>query len=102
MSPMILPENSQLEKFQHIGIEAARIGAKILCHYASEGFQVERKDPGNTINLVTQADKDSERAIVEFIQATFPTHQILAEEEGIYSAQDSPRSEEHTSELQSH
>ncbi len=90
MLPMILPENSQLEKFQHTGIEAARIGAKILCHYAAEGFQVERKDPDNAINLVTQADKDSERAIVDFIQATFPTHQILAEEEGVHSAQESP------------
>jgi myo-inositol-1(or 4)-monophosphatase len=90
MSQMVLPETRQLEQFQHTGIEAARIGAKILRHYAAEGFDVERKDPDNTINLVTQADKDSERAIVDFIQATFPTHQILAEEEGIHSAQPSP------------
>ena len=90
MSEVILPDHGQLEKLQQVGIEAARIGAKILCHYASEGFQVERKDPSNTINLVTQADKESERAIVEFIQSKFPTHQILAEEEGVHSAQASP------------
>jgi len=35
------------------------------------------------VNLVTQADKESEATIIKIIKSAFPKHQILAEESGI-------------------
>ncbi|MCL4124050.1 UNVERIFIED_CONTAM: hypothetical protein GTU68_065227 [Idotea baltica] len=47
-------------------------------HYFSHGFEIEDKGVGN---LVTEADKKTERTIVELIKAEFSEHKVLAEEE---------------------
>jgi len=58
--------------------------AKIAGNIIREGFgktlQIEYKT--NESNLVTQIDKNSEKAIIEFIQKKYPGHSILAEENG--------------------
>ncbi|MBI2418635.1 MAG: inositol monophosphatase [Ignavibacteriales bacterium] len=49
-----------------------------------EGFQTDYKVEykTNISNLVTEIDKKSEKAIIEFIRKEFPGHGILAEESG--------------------
>ena len=66
-----------LEKIIQIADEAGQI--------AKEGFRtnfgVEYKT--NSSDLVTEYDKKSEAAIINFIKKEFPTHSILSEESGV-------------------
>ena len=87
MKKFNLPPPSELHALRKIAVEAAQIGGEILQKYAKAGFAIEHK---TRLSLVTDADKESERTIVELLQRAYPTHQILAEEEGIHSAQTSP------------
>jgi len=45
----------------------------------------------NSIDLVTEADRESEAAIIELIHRAFPTHAILAEESGASAHQSDHR-----------
>lgn len=58
--------------------QAAIQGGEIITKYFQEGVAIRSKD---TSNLVSDADVDSERKIVEVIQDTFPGHSVLCEEE---------------------
>ena len=58
----------------------AREAGAIVREGFGKNFQVEFK--GNETNLVTEIDKASEKAIVEYIRKEFPSHSILAEEGG--------------------
>jgi myo-inositol-1(or 4)-monophosphatase len=69
-----------LAELMETATEAARAGARVLVHHAGKGFQVEHKNP---INLVTDADRHSEQAVIDVIRARFPGHEILAEERGL-------------------
>jgi myo-inositol-1(or 4)-monophosphatase len=60
--------------------EIARGAGALLREHARRGVAVERK---GDIDLVTQADRDSEAFIVREIQRRFPGHAILAEEGGL-------------------
>ncbi len=81
--PLSLNEIDDLTK---TAIQAARLGGAILQDYAKKGFTVHSK--GETINLVTEADLHSEKAIIQSIRTIFPEHQILSEEQGL---QDIPK-----------
>ncbi len=87
MSGGQLPEDSLRGLFKTTAIEAARIAGTILQEKARSGFQVEHKD---AVNLVTDADRLAEKAIVEGIRQVCPDHQILAEEQGVVSHSPSP------------
>lgn len=78
----------ELDKFTSIAVKAARAGGAELNKYLERGFQILQKD--YAINLVTEADLKSESVIIRTLQNTFPTHQILSEEKGLYTSQDSP------------
>lgn len=80
------PDRKTRERMKTIAIEAARQAGAILSEYARKGFRVRHKD---TLNLVTDADTHSERAIVEAISRAFPDHLVLAEERG-QAGSDSP------------
>lgn len=67
------------EKIKQVGIGAAYRAGKILKKHFGNLDTVRKK---GTIDLVTTADIESEKAIVETIRATFPDHSILAEESG--------------------
>lgn len=58
--------------------EAARAAGKVLIRAFEEGIAHRSKDVSN---LVTDADLDAERTIVEHIRKVFPAHEILGEEE---------------------
>jgi len=87
MSTIERPSSAELRAFKKTALEAAQVGGEILKKYAESGFQVEHK---TRLSLVTDADKESEQAIVTLIKNAYPTHQILAEEEGMHSDHPSP------------
>lgn len=58
-------------------IDAALKGGEVLRSRLGASNNVRLKD---TINLVTEADLQSERVVVDVIKRAFPGHQILAEE----------------------
>lgn len=60
-------------------MRAARAAGRIHMRWLSR-TKVARK--GNPIDLITEADSESEAAIIKTIQRAFPTHAVLAEESG--------------------
>ncbi len=70
-----------LQTITQIAILAAKQGGAILLDYAKKGFQIHKKE--QAINLVTEADIHSEKAIIATIRHAFPEHQILSEEQGL-------------------
>ncbi|MFO7962521.1 MAG: inositol monophosphatase family protein [Desulfobacterales bacterium] len=67
-----------LDLVKDIGIDAARKGADVTRSFLGKTRIVKK----GAIDLVTQADKESERIIINTILSTFPDHTILAEESG--------------------
>jgi len=65
--------------FRNAAEQAARLGGEILESWG-ERFTAREKSPAN---LVTEADLASQAAIVEFLQARFPDHGFLGEEENL-------------------
>lgn len=61
-------------------LRAIHAGAAVLKHFFEGSFEIESKDTLN--NLVTEADKRSEDAIIDTIKSEFPEHFILSEEVG--------------------
>jgi myo-inositol-1(or 4)-monophosphatase len=77
----------QLDALKETAIAAARAGARVLLEHAHDGFRIEHKNP---VDLVTDADRRSEQAIIDLIRGRFPEHQILAEERGLKKTHASP------------
>jgi myo-inositol-1(or 4)-monophosphatase len=72
-------------KYLNIAIKATQLGGKILLKYYQSKLNVEFKgvrDP------VSQADKESQKAIINIIKKSFPDHGIIAEEENIKDIKD--------------
>jgi myo-inositol-1(or 4)-monophosphatase len=57
--------------------EAARAAGAVLTRYFREGVAMRSKA---TANLVSDADVEAERAVVEVIRRSFPGHEVLGEE----------------------
>lgn len=68
-----------LEEARHTAIAAAYHGARKLRRHFGNLSGVTKK---GAIDLVTDADTSSERAILDVIRSAFPDHGILAEESG--------------------
>jgi myo-inositol-1(or 4)-monophosphatase len=60
-----------------VAVRAAREGGRILMGKFGGAFQTFHK---GEVDLVTEADRAAETAIVDTIRGTFPRHDILAEE----------------------
>lgn len=60
--------------------QAARAGGEIIARYFRDGVSMRDKGDGETYNLVSDADIESERAIVAVIRQAFPDHAVLGEE----------------------
>jgi len=58
-------------------IDVAKSAGQILMDYLDHGIQIQSK---GGVDIVSDADLASEKAIVEAIHSTYPGHQILAEE----------------------
>src|ERR1041384_7449386 len=68
-------------------LKATQAGGKILQHYFNGNLQISSKSTVN--DLVTEADKQSEKAVMDTIRETFPDHFILSEEAGELSTSSS-------------
>lgn len=68
-----------VERIKQVGIRAAYRAGEILNRHFGNLDSVQKK---GAIDLVTAADIESEKAILEMIRTTFPDHAILAEERG--------------------
>ncbi|WP_073084373.1 inositol monophosphatase family protein [Chitinophaga jiangningensis] len=66
-------------------LKATEAGGKILQQYFNGPFEVSSKSSLN--DLVTEADKQSEKAIIEVIHSAFPDHFILSEEVGAIASE---------------
>ena len=69
-----------LEKIRDVAVAAAARAGEILYRNWGGIHDVEKK---GAIDLVTEADGASEKAIIEVIRSAFPDHTILAEESGL-------------------
>jgi myo-inositol-1(or 4)-monophosphatase len=69
-----------LELIKRTGVGAAYKGSKILNDHFGKITKVTKK---GVIDLVTVADTESEKTIIQSIQSRFPDHSILAEESGL-------------------
>jgi myo-inositol-1(or 4)-monophosphatase len=77
--------NNEIEQ---VALRAARAAGRIHLKRLSR-ITINRKS--NSIDLVTEADRESEAAIIEVIHRAFPTHAILAEESGASAHQSDHR-----------
>jgi myo-inositol-1(or 4)-monophosphatase len=59
--------------------EIARRAGALLLEYLARGVKTEYKGAG-TVDVVTEADRASEKLIVESLRAAFPDHGIVGEE----------------------
>lgn len=82
-----LPPFAELDGFKAAALEAAARAGTILLDHARNGFRIEYK---NAVDLVTDADRQSEQAIIDTIRHHYPKHVILAEEQGMDSGGASP------------
>ncbi len=73
-----------LELIKRVGIAAAYKAGRIL---GSRYGRISRIDKKGSIDLVTEADTESEKVIIDTIQKAFPNHTILAEESGLNSGE---------------
>jgi myo-inositol-1(or 4)-monophosphatase len=70
-----------LELVKRVGIAAAYKGQRVLLsHYGGGKFKIDKK---GAIDLVTEADTESEKIIMGTIKKAFPDHTVLAEESGL-------------------
>lgn len=71
---------------QHLmthALEGAHKSAEVLKKYWGKVEDIRHKSAIG--DLVTEADKESEKVILEYIKNQFPTHEILSEESGLTS-----------------
>jgi myo-inositol-1(or 4)-monophosphatase len=71
------PSNRELDEYLAAATEAARRAANVLEHWRRR-FTVREK---GRFDLVTDADVASQQAIRDYLQACFPTHGFLGEED---------------------
>jgi myo-inositol-1(or 4)-monophosphatase len=75
----------KFSSYTNTALDAAKAGAEELLKYYNGVFEVEYK--GET-DPVTQADRNSQKAIIKTIKGVFPNHGILAEEDGVNEAKE--------------
>lgn len=77
-----------VDEIEQVALRAARAAGRIHLKRLSR-ITINRKS--NSIDLVTEADRESEAAVIEVIHRSFPTHAILAEESGASAHQSDHR-----------
>ncbi len=79
-SPAMTPGLSQSSaRYLEVAIAAARLGGRILMEEFARPVHISYK---GDVDLVTQADRRSEDAVVAHLRREFPEHAIVAEEGG--------------------
>ena len=80
-----VPTSARLEQ---VALGAARAAGRIHLRRLSR-TKIIRKT--NAIDLVTEADRESEQAVIRTLRRAFPDHAILAEESGANARQSAHR-----------
>ena len=60
---------------------AAEAGGRVLMQYFRQGVSMRHKGSTDSVDLVSDADINAERTIVDVITSAFPDHSVLGEEE---------------------
>ncbi len=71
-----------------VGLKAARLGREVLNHYFGRLEQVEEK---HLAGLVSEADKESERVIAQYLRSADPEAEFLGEESAVEAFRETPR-----------
>lgn len=79
--------NSEIKSLLDHAIELAEKGGAALKNYWGKLHNISHK--ANTIDLVTDADKASEKAMMDYLKQHYPSHGILSEESGWNENQES-------------
>ena len=66
-----------LIKYKNFAIKTAKSSGDILMSYFDSAFEVKKK---SSVDLVTKADIESEKNIINSIKENFPNHGVIAEE----------------------
>ncbi len=77
----VQPTPHFLRNAKSVAVNAALMAGRIISSYTGKNLSVEKKQQHD---FVTQADKESENAIIKTIRRAFPDHDILAEESGLH------------------
>lgn len=85
---MSMIPTEDLQRFLDVATEAAMAGGAVLQTYWGNLSSIQEK--GRAGDLVTEADRASEVAVLAVIERHFPNHAILAEESGQLGQIDSP------------
>ncbi|MEM9364824.1 MAG: inositol monophosphatase family protein [Planctomycetota bacterium] len=82
-----MPDSARLLE---VAVSAAKVGGDVLRGYYHDGVTMRNKasDGGKSYDLVSDADLESERAVIETIRRHFPEHQCLGEESQSIDAAD--------------
>ncbi|MEZ0392346.1 MAG: inositol monophosphatase family protein [Pseudobdellovibrionaceae bacterium] len=70
-------ENRDWEAVLYKAIKAARLGREVLLHYFGRLEKIEEKFQAG---LVSEADKESEKAIFDYLRKNFPEDEFVGEE----------------------
>jgi fructose-1,6-bisphosphatase/inositol monophosphatase family enzyme len=76
MRTKAVPTSAKLEQ---VALDAARAAGRIHLQRLS---RIKVTGKTNAIDLVTEADRESEQAVIRTLSRAFPDHSILAEESG--------------------
>lgn len=87
-TPRVIVSSTVINEIEQVALRAARAAGRIHLKRLSR-ITINRKS--NSIDLVTEADRESEAAIIDVIHRAFPTHAILAEESGASAHQSDHR-----------
>jgi myo-inositol-1(or 4)-monophosphatase len=77
-----------VDGIEQVALRAARAAGRIHLRWLNK-TKTTRKS--NALDLVTEADKEAEAAVIEIIHRSFPAHAILAEESGASEHQSAHR-----------
>ena len=66
-----------LIKYKNFAIKTAKSSGDILMSYFDSAFEIKKK---SSVDLVTKADIESEKNIINSIKENFPNHGVIAEE----------------------
>lgn len=73
-------QDSNFQDELEVAVEAAEAAGKIIDEYRQEKIEVKETKTGET-DIVTQADEDAQKAIVESIKQHYPEDNFLGEED---------------------
>ena len=70
---------AEIGEIEKVALRAARAAGRVHLKWLSR-TSVTRKS--NAIDLVTEADQESEATVIDILRRSFPAHAVLAEESG--------------------